>query len=102
MADRPADDDLAAWKGWARRWETRAKTNREEIAYLREELAAARAVIATLHAAEQRRQEAAAREELRGAVAQRFGLPAHVVRGDTEAAMTEYAAEFAAWSARRR
>lgn len=103
MADRPdADADLAEWKAHSRKWEARARSHYEQIAYLREELAAARAVIASLKAAERRRAEHAALEDARARVAERYGLPVHAVRGDDEQQMSEYAANLAAWSAERR
>lgn len=98
----PAESDLEYWVRHARRWEGRAKANREQIVELREELAAARAVIATLKAAERRREEHAALEDARARVAERYGLPVHAVRGDDEQQMSDYAAELAAWSAQRR
>lgn len=98
----PNEDALAAAIRHSRRWEARAKANREQINELRAELAAARAVISTLKAAEHRRAEHAALEEARARVAERYGVPVHAVRGDDEQQMSEYAANLAAWSAERR
>lgn len=100
-ADTPADDADEApeegWKAHARQWERRAKADRKQVESLMAAISDKDATIEGLRTEVAERQRAAERAEKIAAAASEYGVPADLIRGDTDEEIAEYAKRLAEW-----
>lgn len=99
-AEAPAGDAEAPeedWKAHARQWERRAKADRKQVESLMAAISDKDATIEGLRTEVAERQRAAERAEKIAAAASEYGVPADLIRGDTDEEITEYAKRLADW-----
>ena len=99
-ADTPADDAEAPEEGWkahARQWERRAKADRKQVESLTDAINGKDVTIEDLRTQVADLQRAAERAEKIAAAASEYGVPADLVRGDTDEEIAEYAKHLAEW-----
>lgn len=98
-ADTPADDAEAPedWKAHARQWERRAKADRKQVESLTDAINGKDVTIEDLRAQVADLQRAAERAEKIAAAASEYGVPADLIRGDTDEEIAEYAKRLADW-----
>lgn len=100
-ADTPADDADEApeegWKAHARQWERRAKADRKQVESLMAAISDKDATIDGLRTEVAERQRAAERAEKIAAAASEYGVPADLIRGDTDEEIAEYAKRLSEW-----
>lgn len=100
-ADTPADDADEApeegWKAHSRQWERRAKADRKQVESLMAAISDKDATIEGLRTEVAERQRAAERAEKIAAAASEYGVPADLIRGDTDEEIAEYAKRLAEW-----
>lgn len=99
-AEAPAGDAEAPeedWKAHARQWERRAKADRKQVESLTDLIKASDTTIEDLRTQVADLQRAAERAEKIAAAASEYGVPADLIRGDTDEEIAEYAKRLAAW-----
>lgn len=99
-ADTPADDAEAPEEGWkahARQWERRAKADRKQVESLTDAINGKDVTIEDLRTQVADLQRAAERAEKIAAAASEYGVPADLIRGDTDEEIAEYAKRLADW-----
>ena len=99
-ADTPAADTEAPeedWKAHARQWERRAKADRKQVESLTDAINGKDVTIEDLRAQVADLQRAAERAEKITAAASEYGVPADLIRGDTDEEIAEYAKRLAHW-----
>lgn len=99
-ADTPAADAEAPEEGWkahARQWERRAKADRKQVESLTDAINGKDVTIEDLRAQVADLQRAAERAEKIAAAASEYGVPADLIRGDTDEEIAEYAKRLAEW-----
>lgn len=99
-ADTPADDAEAPEEGWkahSRQWERRAKADRKQVESLTDAINGKDVTIEDLRAQVADLQRAAERAEKIAAASAEYGVPADLIRGDTDEEITEYAKRLAEW-----
>lgn len=99
-AEAPAADAEAPeedWKAHARQWERRAKADRKQVESLMAAISDKDATIEGLRTEVAERQRAAERAEKIAAAASEYGVPADLIRGDTDEEIAEYAKRLAEW-----
>lgn len=92
-AEAPEED----WKAHARQWERRAKADRKQVESLMAAISDKDATIEGLRTEVAERQRAAERAEKIAAAASEYGVPADLIRGDTDEEIAEYAKRLAEW-----
>ena len=88
-ADTPADDAEAPEEGWkahSRQWERRAKADRKQVESLTDAINGKDVTIEDLRAQVADLQRAAERAEKIAAASSEYGVPADLIRGDTDEA----------------
>lgn len=85
------------WKAHARQWERRAKADRKQVESLMAAISDKDATIEGLRTEVAERQRAAERTEKIAAAASEYGVPADLIRGDTDEEIAEYAKRLADW-----
>lgn len=93
-ADAEAPED---WKAHARQWERRAKADRKQVESLMAAISDKDATIEGLRTEVAERQRAAERAEKIAAAASEYGVPADLIRGDSDEEIAEYAKRLAEW-----
>ena len=98
-AEAPAADAEAPedWKAHARQWERRAKADRKQVESLTDAINGKDVTIEDLRAQVADLQRAAERAEKITAAASEYGVPADLIRGDTDEEIAEYAKRLAHW-----
>lgn len=100
-ADTQADDadetPEEGWKAHSRQWERRAKADRKQVESLMAAISDKDATIEGLRTEVAERQRAAERAEKIAAAASEYGVPADLIRGDTDEEIAEYAKRLAEW-----
>ena len=100
-ADTQTDDADEApeegWKAHARQWERRAKADRKQVESLMAAISDKDATIEGLRTEVAERQRAAERTEKIAAASAEYGVPADLIRGDTDEEIAEYAKRLAEW-----
>lgn len=99
-ADTPADDAEAPEEGWkahSRQWERRAKADRKQVESLTDAINGKDVTIEDLRAQVADLQRAAERAEKIAAAASEYGVPADLIRGDTDEEIAEYAKRLSEW-----
>nr|DAZ03446.1 MAG TPA: hypothetical protein [Caudoviricetes sp.] len=98
-AEAPAGDAEAPedWKAHARQWERRAKADRKQVESLTDLIKASDTTIEDLRTQVADLQRAAERAEKIAAAASEYGVPADLIRGDTDEEIAEYAKRLAEW-----
>ena len=99
-ADTPAGDAEAPEEGWkahSRQWERRAKADRKQVESLTDAINGKDVTIEDLRAQVADLQRAAERAEKIAAAASEYGVPADLIRGDTDEEIAEYAKRLAEW-----
>lgn len=99
-ADTPAGDDEAPEEGWkahSRQWERRAKADRKQVESLTDAINSKDVTIEDLRTQVADLQRAAERAEKIAAAASEYGVPADLIRGDTDEEIAEYAKRLAEW-----
>lgn len=99
-AGTPADDPEAPEEGWkahARQWERRAKADRKQVESLTDAINGKDVTIEDLRAQVADLQRAAERAEKIAAAASEYGVPADLIRGDTDEEIADYAKRLAEW-----
>ena len=100
-ADTPEGDADEApeegWKAHARQWERRAKADRKQVESLMAAISDKDATIEGLRTEVAERQRAAERAEKISAASAEYGVPADLIRGDTDEEIAEYAKRLADW-----
>ena len=98
-ADTPADDAEAPedWKAHARQWERRAKADRKQVESLTDAINGKDVTIEDLRAQVADLQRAAERAEKIAAASAEYGVPADLIRGDTDEEIADYAKRLAEW-----
>ena len=99
-ADTPAGDAEAPeedWKAHARQWERRAKADRKQVESLTDAINGKDVTIEDLRAQVADLQRAAERAEKIAAASAEYGVPADLIRGDTDEEIAEYAKRLAEW-----
>lgn len=98
-AEAPAPDAESPedWKAHARQWERRAKADRKQVESLMAAISDKDATIEGLRTEVAERQRAAERAEKIAAAASEYGVPADLIRGDTDEEIAEYAKRLAEW-----
>lgn len=91
-AEAPED-----WKAHARQWERRAKADRKQVESLMAAISDKDATIEGLRTEVAERQRAAERTEKIAAAASEYGVPADLIRGDTDEEIADYAKRLADW-----
>lgn len=91
-AESPED-----WKAHARQWERRAKADRKQVESLMAAISDKDATIEGLRTEVAERQRAAERAEKIAAAATEYGVPADLIRGDTDEEIAEHAKRLAEW-----
>lgn len=92
-AEAPEED----WKAHARQWERRAKADRKQVESLTDLIKASDTTIEDLRTQVADLQRAAERAEKISAAASEYGVPADLIRGDTDEEIAEYAKRLADW-----
>lgn len=92
-AEAPEED----WKAHARQWERRAKADRKQVESLMAAISDKDATIEGLRTEVAERQRAAERAEKIAAAASEYGVPADLIRGDTDEEIADYAKRLAEW-----
>lgn len=85
------------WKAHARQWERRAKADRKQVESLMAAISDKDATIEGLRTEVAERQRAAERTEKIAAAASEYGVPADLIRGDTDEEIADYAKRLADW-----
>lgn len=98
-AEAPAEgaESPEDWKAHARQWERRAKADRKQVESLMAAISDKDATIEGLRTEVAERQRAAERAEKIAAAATEYGVPADLIRGDTDEEIAEYAKCLAEW-----
>lgn len=99
-ADTPADDAEAPEEGWkahSRQWERRAKADRKQVESLTDAINGKDVTIEDLRAQVADLQRAAERAEKIAAASAEYGVPADLIRGDTDEEIADYAKRLAEW-----
>lgn len=98
-AEAPAADAEAPedWKAHARQWERRAKADRKQVESLTDLIKASDTTIEDLRTQVADLQRAAERAEKIAAASSEYGVPADLIRGDTDEEIAEYAKRLAEW-----
>ena len=99
-ADTQTDDAEAPEEGWkahSRQWERRAKADRKQVESLTDAINGKDVTIEDLRAQVADLQRAAERSEKIAAAASEYGVPADLIRGDTDEEIAEYAKRLAEW-----
>ena len=100
-ADTQADDadetPEEGWKAHSRQWERRAKADRKQVESLTDAINGKDVTIEDLRAQVADLQRAAERAEKIAAAASEYGVPADLIRGDTDEEIAEYAKRLAEW-----
>lgn len=99
-AEAPAEGAEATeedWKAHARQWERRAKADRKQVESLTDAINGKDVTIEDLRAQVADLQRAAERAEKIAAAASEYGVPADLIRGDTDEEIAEYAKRLAEW-----
>lgn len=99
-AETPAADAEAPeedWKAHARQWERRAKADRKQVESLTDAINGKDVTIEDLRTQVADLQRAAERAEKIAAAASEYGVPAELIRGDTDEEIAEYAKRLAEW-----
>lgn len=98
-AEAPAEgaESPEDWKAHARQWERRAKADRKQVESLMAAISDKDATIEGLRTEVAERQRAAERAEKIAAAASEYGVPADLIRGDTDEEIAEYAKRLAQW-----
>lgn len=98
-ADTQADDAEAPedWKAHSRQWERRAKADRKQVESLTDAINGKDVTIEDLRAQVADLQRAAERAEKIAAAASEYGVPADLIRGDTDEEIADYAKRLAQW-----
>lgn len=91
-AEAPED-----WKAHARQWERRAKADRKQVESLTDLIKASDTTIEDLRTQVADLQRAAERAEKIAAAASEYGVPADLIRGDTDEEIAEYAKRLSEW-----
>ena len=91
-AESPED-----WKAHARQWERRAKADRKQVESLTDAINGKDVTIEDLRTQVADLQRAAERAEKIAAAASEYGVPADLIRGDTDEEIAEYAKRLAEW-----
>ena len=91
-AEAPED-----WKAHARQWERRAKADRKQVESLTDLIKASDTTIEDLRTQVADLQRAAERAEKIAAAASEYGVPADLIRGDTDEEIADYAKRLADW-----
>lgn len=98
--EAPADDAEAPEEGWkahSRQWERRAKADRKQVESLTDAINGKDVTIEDLRAQVADLQRAAERAEKIAAASAEYGVPADLIRGDTDEEIAEYAKRLAEW-----
>ena len=102
-AETPAEASAAEaespedWKAHARQWERRAKADRKQVESLTDLIKASDTTIEDLRTQVADLQRAAERAEKIASAASEYGVPADLIRGDTDEEIAEYAKRLADW-----
>lgn len=98
-AEAPAEgaESPEDWKAHARQWERRAKADRKQVESLMAAISDKDATIEGLRTEVAERQRAAERAEKIAAAASEYGVPADLIRGDTDEEIADYAKRLAEW-----
>lgn len=98
-AEAPAPDAESPedWKAHARQWERRAKADRKQVESLMAAISDKDATIEGLRTEVAERQRAAERAEKIAAASAEYGVPADLIRGDTDEEIADYAKRLAEW-----
>lgn len=98
-AEAPAEGSESPedWKAHARQWERRAKADRKQVESLMAAISDKDATIEGLRTEVAERQRAAERTEKIAAAASEYGVPADLIRGDTDEEIADYAKRLAEW-----
>ena len=100
-ADTQTDDaDEAPEEGWtahSRQWERRAKADRKQVESLTDAINGKDVTIEDLRAQVADLQRAAERAEKIAAASAEYGVPADLIRGDTDEEIAEYAKRLSEW-----
>lgn len=100
-ADTQTDDADEApeegWKAHSRQWERRAKADRKQVESLTDAINGKDVTIEDLRAQVADLQRAAERAEKIAAAASEYGVPADLIRGDTDEEIAEYAKRLSEW-----
>ena len=98
-AEAPAEgaESPEDWKAHARQWERRAKADRKQVESLPDAIKASDTTIEDLRAQVADLQRAAERTEKIASAASEYGVPAELIRGDTDEEIAEYAKRLAEW-----
>ena len=99
-AGTQADDAEAPEEGWkahSRQWERRAKADRKQVESLTDAINGKDVTIEDLRAQVADLQRAAERAEKIAAASAEYGVPADLIRGDTDEEIAEYAKRLADW-----
>lgn len=98
-AETPAADAEAPedWKAHARQWERRAKADRKQVESLTDAINGKDVTIEDLRNQVADLQRAAERAEKIAAASTEYGVPADLIRGDTDEEIAEYAKRLAEW-----
>lgn len=87
----PAKDDATDWKAEARKWEQRAKGNRDELEALTGKYSALETTNGDLNTRISTLENKSDREALLNRISEDTGVPAAALRGDTESELTAHA-----------
>lgn len=98
-AEAPAEGAEAPedWKSHARQWERRAKADRKQVEALTDAINGKDVTIEDLRTQVADLQRSAERAEKIAAAASEYGVPADLIRGDTDEEIAEYAKRLAEW-----
>ena len=98
-AEAPAEgaESPEDWKAHARQWERRAKADRKQVESLTDAINGKDVTIEDLRTQVADLQRAAERSEKIAAAASEYGVPADLIRGDTDEEIAEYAKRLAEW-----
>lgn len=98
-AEAPAEgaESPEDWKAHARQWERRAKADRKQVESLTDAINGKDVTIEDLRTQVADLQRAAERAEKIAAAASEYGVPADLIRGDTDEEIAEYAKRLAEW-----
>lgn len=98
-AEAPAEGSESPedWKAHARQWERRAKADRKQVESLTDLIKASDTTIEDLRTQVADLQRAAERAEKIAAASSEYGVPADLIRGDTDEEIADYAKRLAQW-----
>ena len=100
-AEASADDADEApeegWKAHSRQWERRAKADRKQVESLTDAINGKDVTIEDLRAQVADLQRAAERAEKIAAASAEYGVPADLIRGDTDEEIADYAKRLSEW-----